>query len=840
MIPQELFDTNDALFKGMSSDADDEDWSNVQEFNEARRAGKAARNTKFRSVEQAGTKDSKMEDAKAQRHDVGSSREEPARKKLKQGHNISSPAVGISEKNINPTRAARPASVITSATDQTSSTMPSSTAGEDLGLPRPMPPTKPSLTALPGPTAGSSSASSRTGSPQPLTSPFEETSSRSSFDASSGIAPTASESDLSGWPGPDKRSSASNLGSRIITKEALLRRSKSKVVQPTSLATSGKARSRQPSGSTSKKAKQKQQLSYFELAVDIMNRLSEVVSSKPQVLRDVMLLMITSEPPGMPVTDRTRIRLELVMKHGGKVQPAFDPTTCTHIICDLPKSQTGTREMIKRCLGGVAVDDVPHEIRIVGWDWVTNSINSGALQDQLKAEQYMGRVRRHQAVTSAVGPQGRKRPRRSSRCESPIEDFDDTPDRQIGNETIEPEENLVSARDASGPSSDPLVKYHEDALFGHGGDSGDEGLLEEELSTRQQGRKGYQCMQIGFKGNGPGPNDHIIEVLLELLRVHETSVNPDDRWRVLAYRKAIGSLQRSRKGITNAEDARRLYGIGEKTADKIVEIISTGNLQRLQYEKCGEYQICQKLMGIYGVGPKTAYDWYRKGVRSLDDVWAGRGGITLNENQRIGLKYYDDLQTRMPREEAAQIYDKIKAAALGIDPRLQMEIMGSYRRGKADCGDLDILLSRDPRDGLTHRGVLSRLLRTLSEKGVITYTLAEPDFSTDGLEAKFMGLCRLDATSRQRRIDILTVPYHQWGAALLYFTGDDIFNRSMRLLARHKGFSLNQRGLWVGATRDPETGEKLNEGSLVASTTEEDIFKVLGVPWQLPCERARS
>ncbi|KIO27823.1 hypothetical protein M407DRAFT_72655, partial [Tulasnella calospora MUT 4182] len=331
-----------------------------------------------------------------------------------------------------------------------------------------------------------------------------------------------------------------------------------------------------------------------------------------------------------------------------------------------------------------------------------------------------------------------------------------------------------------------------------------------------------------------------------------------DRWRVLAYRKAIGSLQRSRKRITNAEDARRLYGIGEKTADKIVEIISTGNLQRLQYEKCGEYQICQKLMGIYGVGPKTAYDWYRKGVRSLDDVWAGRGGITLNENQRIGLKYYDDLQTRMPREEAAQIYDKIKAAALGIDPRLQMEIMGSYRRGKADCGDLDILLSRDPRDGLTHRGVLSRLLRTLSEKGVITYTLAEPDFSTDGLEAKFMGLCRLDATSRQRRIgksyphgwnkrlrskliaDILTVPYHQWGAALLYFTGDDIFNRSMRLLARHKGFSLNQRGLWVGATRDPETGEKLNEGSLVASTTEEDIFKVLGVPWQLPCERARS
>lgn len=265
-----------------------------------------------RSVEQAGTKDSKMEDAKAQRHDVGSSREEPARKKLKQGHNISSPAVGTSEKNINPTRASRPASSITSATDQTSSTMPPSAAEEELGLSSPMPPTKPSLTVLPGPTAGSSPVSSRTGSPQPQSSPLEDTSSKSSFDAWSEIAPVVSEGDLSGRAGPEKRSSASNLGSRIITKEALLRRSKSKIVQPTSLATSGKAKSRQPSGSTSKKAKQKQQLSYFELAVDIMNRLSDVVSSKPQVLRDVMLFMITSEPPGMPVTDRTRIRLELV------------------------------------------------------------------------------------------------------------------------------------------------------------------------------------------------------------------------------------------------------------------------------------------------------------------------------------------------------------------------------------------------------------------------------------------------------------------------------------------------------------------------------------------------
>jgi len=54
------------------------------------------------------------------------------------------------------------------------------------------------------------------------------------------------------------------------------------------------------------------------------------------------------------------------------------------------------------------------------------------------------------------------------------------------------------------------------------------------------------------------------------------------------------------------------------------------------------------------------------------------------------------------------------------------------------------------------------------------------------LEAKWMGVGRLDANSKHRRIgkflcrlrvmrklkaDILCIPFEQWGAALIYFTG---------------------------------------------------------------------
>jgi DNA polymerase lambda len=71
------------------------------------------------------------------------------------------------------------------------------------------------------------------------------------------------------------------------------------------------------------------------------------------------------------------------------------------------------------------------------------------------------------------------------------------------------------------------------------------------------------------------------------------------------------------------------------------------------------------------------------------------------------------------------------------------------------------------------------------------------------------------------------------------------------------GYSLNQRGLFGGVVRDPKDRRiKLNKGevfimdsiaennnsvgSLVASETEEEIFKILNVPWQEPHERVRG
>ncbi|KAI0087507.1 Nucleotidyltransferase [Irpex rosettiformis] len=318
--------------------------------------------------------------------------------------------------------------------------------------------------------------------------------------------------------------------------------------------------------------------------------------------------------------------------------------------------------------------------------------------------------------------------------------------------------------------------------------------------------------------------------------LHETKGTPEDKWRVVAYQKMLGPIRAHPKRIESEEEARGIRGVGDKTAKKIMEIIRTGGLRRISYERTEDVQTVIAFQGIYGVGQKTAYQWYANGCRSLSDVRAGKFGVKLSSAQRIGLKFYSDIKSRMPRNEAKEIFGFIKTIALQMDPHLYIEIMGSYRRGKDTCGDIDILITRPTSDGKTHVGILARLIDELHARNVITEHLTVPE-KWDDLELVYRGLCRRGALGKRRRIDFLTVPYASRGAALLYYT----FNRSMRLKANKMGYSLNQRGLYKDVIRDPSNRQKkIHNGTLMASETEREIFDILGVPWQEPHERVRS
>ena len=302
-----------------------------------------------------------------------------------------------------------------------------------------------------------------------------------------------------------------------------------------------------------------------------------------------------------------------------------------------------------------------------------------------------------------------------------------------------------------------------------------------------------------------------------------------NRWRALGYEKAIAAIKRHPRPITTHAEASNIRGVGRKMADKIVEILESGSLTKVA-EVCEseKAKVINLFNRVWGAGPASAETWYQQGCRTLDDLSTK---ATLNRHQKIGLELFEDLDLRMDRSEAAEIEAVVRAAAGQLREGLEVIACGSYRRGKATCGDVDVLVTH--RDGSQLASLFDELLDKLRSTGFLTHDLT---ISRDGRQSKYLGVCKLDKPdSRHRRLDIIVVPFEERAPALLYFTGSAHFNRSMRLLASKMGMSLSEHALKSGIVRSGR--EKINDGCVIPTPTEESVFEKLGLPYREPNER---
>ncbi|KAG0639831.1 hypothetical protein HOY80DRAFT_961525 [Tuber brumale] len=364
--------------------------------------------------------------------------------------------------------------------------------------------------------------------------------------------------------------------------------------------------------------------------------------------------------------------------------------------------------------------------------------------------------------------------------------------------------------------------------------------LAKRQKTEKKGRRGksdeprhylgtFQCLQKNdgnqTKGN---PNQRTIEILSEMQRYYEML---KDTWRSLGYRKAIATLKKQDHRIRFANEARELPGIGDRIALKIEEIVRTDRLRRLDYTKMDpEDEALRLFLGIYGVGGVKAQKWVDAGYRTLDDI---KAHARLTSSQQTGIEHYEDFQQRIPRDEVEQHGDIAMRVAREIDVELKLEILGSYRRGAKDCGDIDIMITKEGVEAHAITEILCELVEKLFEIDFLQCALAIPRGSDNG--TKWHGASKI-SSGPWRRIDFLVVPWAERGAALLYFTGNDIFNRSLRLLASKKGFRLNQSGLYKDVLRGRDR-TRFTDGVLVEGESEEKIFEILGVPYRPPEHR---
>ena len=321
----------------------------------------------------------------------------------------------------------------------------------------------------------------------------------------------------------------------------------------------------------------------------------------------------------------------------------------------------------------------------------------------------------------------------------------------------------------------------------------------------------------------PENNKKLIDNLRILADYERINKEP---FKVKAYEKVIGSIELLDKNIESLEDIKLLKGVGKKIEDKIIEFLNTGSITEVVgVLNDPKYILGNKLKGIYGVGPAKIAELMTK-IEDFEEL-KGRPEL-LNDKQKIGLKYYDDMNLRIPMAEGKQ-HLKVVGKILNnlYSDGIEFEFVGSFRRKNKDMGDIDILIKN--RKGL----VLKDIIKQLEDKSYIIEKLAQGN-------NKFMGICRLSPELPARRIDILIAEPSYYYFALLYFTGSYNFNIYMRKIALTKGLSLSEYGFKEAGAAGAGVGVATNKNIIDTSDTinsEEDIFKYLGMTYVEPHKR---
>ena len=122
---------------------------------------------------------------------------------------------------------------------------------------------------------------------------------------------------------------------------------------------------------------------------------------------------------------------------------------------------------------------------------------------------------------------------------------------------------------------------------------------------------------------------------------------------------------------------------------------TAGTLKRLERDREDETnRAMRELQRVSGIGVQRAKELIEGGVTSLEALRQDEAAkAKLSKGELIGLKHVLDFELRISRAELAQLEAVVLRAARAHDPPLEAVVCGSYRRGAAASGDIDVLLT---------------------------------------------------------------------------------------------------------------------------------------------------
>ncbi len=318
-------------------------------------------------------------------------------------------------------------------------------------------------------------------------------------------------------------------------------------------------------------------------------------------------------------------------------------------------------------------------------------------------------------------------------------------------------------------------------------------------------------------------NREIARLLSETADLMEIAA--EDPFRIRSYRNAAASIEGHPERVLDIlKDPERkvtdIPGIGKGIATVLEELAARGSFERRDKLLEKYPPTALELLKIQGLGPKSIaliFEHYR--VSTIDGLERlareqklrvlPRMGAKLEEKVLRSIAAYRQSAGRFLLSFAQSAADELTTYLGEVAGVEKITPAGSLRRGKETVGDLDLLVTGPGAVEALERFVAHAKVHEVLGKGA---NKASVKFGLEGLQ-----------------VDLRALPAENYGAALQYFTGSKEHNIALRTRAQRMGLTLSEYGL-----------SRIDDGGVVASATEEEIYGKLGLVWIPPELRENS
>ncbi len=285
-------------------------------------------------------------------------------------------------------------------------------------------------------------------------------------------------------------------------------------------------------------------------------------------------------------------------------------------------------------------------------------------------------------------------------------------------------------------------------------------------------------------------------------------------FKIRAYRNAadiVGHMAERVADLTDA-DMRAIPGIGKDLAAKMRELVDTGGLAYFDTLRQEFPASILDMLRLQGVGPKTVGRLYAElGIETLEELEAAAGDGRIRHLKGMGAKKEQLLLRSLAEHRsragrhllgaadaiATQVADYLREAARDAT----ILAVGSLRRGRETCGDIDLLAVNATEAIMPHFVSFPQVERVLGQGHTKSSVLL-----ASGIQ-----------------VDLRVVATESAGAAAQYFTGSKAHNIAVRDLALQRGLKLNEYGLF-----------QASDGAYVAGATEAEVYHALGLAYVPP------